>query len=300
MGGEIYFWRENKEANAGPISCCCDFCRSGRGPNAGLSMHTPHCRLLYWSYILNFKQYAILQFCNIEICKCRAFCAHTILQTASEFHIEANVQYCTIPFSDICRKLSSFFDLGKPQNKDEHDRSAVKRGTPKRRTSFVEIVFKIKWIARIEGEHQRRGLVTFNLWRIGLRHKREHQIYRFCVRCDWPCELFVRHEMRTENILCPNIADCPAMSFVFVCWQRIEIQMQISWVGRSTSSNSSFSWRQNKHESMRGTIFHNVKECFDILVKISQWEKLQIELRTTKRQIMHRQTQRESFRCKTG
>ena len=35
---------------------------------------------------------------------------------------------------------------------------------------------------------------------------------------------------------------------------------------------------------MRRTIFHNVKECFDILVKISQWEKLQIELRRTEQQ----------------
>ena len=35
----------------------------------------------------------------------------------------------------------------------------------------------------------------------------------------------------------------------------IEIQMQISWVGRSTSSNTTFSWRQNKHESMRGQYF---------------------------------------------
>ena len=158
MGGELYFWRENKEANAGPISCCCDFCRSGRGPNAGLSMHTPHCRLLYWSYILNFKQYAILQFCNIEICKCRAFCAHTILQTASEFHIEANVQYCTIPFSDICRKLSSYIAFGKGiggklQNKDEH-----------------------------EGEHQRRGLVTFNLWKIGWVTKENTKEIDFVLR----------------------------------------------------------------------------------------------------------------------
>ena len=33
-----------------------------------------------------------------------------------------------------------------------------------------------------------------------------------------------------------DIADCPAMSFMFVCWQ-IEIQMQISWVGQSTRSD---------------------------------------------------------------
>ena len=31
-----------------------------------------------------------------------------------------------------------------------------------------------------------------------------------------------------------GLADCPAMSFVFVCWQ-MKIQMQISCVGRSTT-----------------------------------------------------------------
>ena len=31
-----------------------------------------------------------------------------------------------------------------------------------------------------------------------------------------------------------GISDCPAMSFIFVLWQQIKIQMQTSWVGRST------------------------------------------------------------------
>ena len=33
-----------------------------------------------------------------------------------------------------------------------------------------------------------------------------------------------------------HLADCPAMSFVFVCWH-IQIQIQISWVGRSTTKH---------------------------------------------------------------
>ena len=34
--------------------------------------------------------------------------------------------------------------------------------------------------------------------------------------------------------LCSKLADYPAMSFIFVRWQQIKIQMQTSWVGRST------------------------------------------------------------------
>ena len=32
-----------------------------------------------------------------------------------------------------------------------------------------------------------------------------------------------------------KLAECPAMSFVLVCWQQIKIQMQISWVANSTN-----------------------------------------------------------------
>ena len=33
------------------------------------------------------------------------------------------------------------------------------------------------------------------------------------------------------------VADCPAMSFVFVCWHIQISEIQISWVGRSTTSH---------------------------------------------------------------
>ena len=49
-----------------------------------------------------------------------------------------------------------------------------------------------------------------------------------------------------------TLADCPAMSFVLVCWQQIEIPIEISWVGRSTMLTSSSSHK----------VSGNLKGCF--------------------------------------
>ena len=50
-----------------------------------------------------------------------------------------------------------------------------------------------------------------------------------------------------------QLADCPAMSLLFVFWQ-IKIQMKISWVGRSTSANQFFVVRD-------GVIWQAARQC---------------------------------------
>ena len=52
-----------------------------------------------------------------------------------------------------------------------------------------------------------------------------------------------------------DLADCPAMSFVFVCWQ-IKIQMQISWVGWSTTNH------QASNNRLRPKLVQNISTCF--------------------------------------
>ena len=59
---------------------------------------------------------------------------------------------------------------------------------------------------------------------------------------DWCWSFPVNFWNIISNAIDPtHLPDCPAMSFVFVCWQ-INIQVQMSWVGQSTTTHHPCQW----------------------------------------------------------
>ena len=165
MGVEIYFWRKTKKRTLDRFLVVVTFVGQAGVQMQGFPCTPPHCRLLKWSSILNLKQYchitifniATLPYCNLQYCNMQ-FCnmpycksshsMHTIYsRTASEFHTETNMPYCTILFLgqqifvESCHPSLHFVkgqtSLGaKPRNKDEHERPAVIKGDHQRRILF--------------------------------------------------------------------------------------------------------------------------------------------------------------------
>ena len=83
----------------------------------------------------------------------------------------------------------------------------------------------------------------------------------------------VDSDAAADSYAAVDVADYPAMSFFFLCWQ-IKIQMQISWVGWSTTVDADASAADaHDHTADDLVLFPNNQEDMEmfLVVKNLQW-----------------------------